>query len=313
VHATHAVVVHEGVADRRQGRPMTPDTACELGSASKTFTGLLLAELAARGVVGYDDPVADHLPPRAVPADPTARRITLTDLATHTAGLPRTPGAVYRTMLRTGWTNPYAHYDIEDLYRTTARMRPRNRGRYRYSSLGFGILGCALAHAAQDDYGHLLTSRVLLPLGMCGTATEPHVLPDEATGYRRGRQADPWTFRAMAGAGAIRATGADLLRYLRAHLDPDATPLPGPLRDTQQPRHRRDNGDSLCLAWFHRTVQDRPLLWHEGGTRGFSTFIGLSPTTGTGVFLLANTMPIGKRQPAIRAGRRAFKDLLTKR
>jgi CubicO group peptidase (beta-lactamase class C family) len=309
VHGGHAVVVCEGLADRAARRPMTVGTACELGSASKTFTGLLLAEMVARGEVGHDDPVADHLPPHAVPSDPVARRVTLADLATHTAGVPRTPGRVYRTMLRTGWTDPYAGYDVEDLYRTTARLRPRRPGRYRYSSLGYGVLGCALAHTAGRDYADLLAARVLHPLGLRATATRPGTVPDEATGYHRGRPSSPWTFAALAPAGAVRTTGTDLLRYLRAQLYPGTTPLPGPLRDTHRPRRDRANGDAVCLAWFHRVVRDRPLLWHEGATRGFSTFIGLSPTTGTGVFLLANTMPTG-RHPTIRAARRAFNDLL---
>ncbi|SFP02565.1 CubicO group peptidase, beta-lactamase class C family [Amycolatopsis arida] len=309
VHAGQATMVCAGHTAWGRGRPVGPGTVFELGSVSKTFTGLLLAEMVDRGQVGYDDRVVEYLPPRAVPADPDAGRITLAELATHTAGLPRAPGAVYRTMLRSGWTNPYAHYTVEDLYRTTARLRTRHRrGRYRYSSLGFGLLGCALANAAGDSFERLLTDRVLAPLGMTGTTTEPGGAGD-AIGHRRGRPTAPWTFQALAGAGAVRSSAADLLRYLRAQLSPDTSALATALRHSQEPRHRQPHGDHLCLAWFHRVVRGRPLLWHDGATSGFSAFVGLSPTTGTGVFLLANVMPT-RRQPAVRAGRRAFSDLL---
>nr|MDQ3578296.1 beta-lactamase family protein [Actinomycetota bacterium] len=175
-----------GHTARRAGEPMGPDVAHEVGSLSKTFTGLLLADMVTRGEVDYDDPVVAHLPGHAAPSGEAGRRITLLGLATHTAGLPRTPSRVYLTMLRTGWRDPYAHYTVDQLYRTTARLRPGTAGRFRYSTLGYGLLGQALANATGTPYPRLLTERVLNPLGLSGAAAEltPDVVARSATGHR---------------------------------------------------------------------------------------------------------------------------------
>jgi D-alanyl-D-alanine-carboxypeptidase/D-alanyl-D-alanine-endopeptidase len=282
------------------GRPMDSSALHELGSISKTFTGLLLADMVRRGEVGYDTPVAAFLPMRA-------DQVTLADLVTHTAGLPRTPGAVYRTMLRSGRRDPYARYGIEDLYRTASRVRSRRRGEFRYSSLGFGLLGQALANAAGSTYPRLLAERVLRPIGMDATTADSDA--PAVPGHRRGRPVPSWRFQALAGAGAVRANGTDLLRYLRAQVYPHTTTLPEAIRDTHQPRRPGKGDDSICVAWFHRVVRGVPLLWHEGATAGFCGFIGLSPSTGAGVFVVANTGPTW-RQPVIRTGRRAFGDLV---
>lgn len=106
---------------------LTPDahTVFELGSITKTFTALLLAEMVTRGEIDYDDPITAYLPPDARPRRGTDAPITLVQLATHTAGLPRLPTNLYRRALPVWTTNPYARYHLDDLYRATARIRAR--------------------------------------------------------------------------------------------------------------------------------------------------------------------------------------------
>jgi CubicO group peptidase (beta-lactamase class C family) len=122
-------------------------TRFEVGSLTKTFTGLLLAQLVCCGEVGYDDPISAYLPAHALPRDAGARQITLAQLATHTAGLPHLPRNLYRRIVRHGWADPYAAYRLVDLYRATARLAPRYPpgGPARYSTFGVGLLGQLLA------------------------------------------------------------------------------------------------------------------------------------------------------------------------
>jgi D-alanyl-D-alanine-carboxypeptidase/D-alanyl-D-alanine-endopeptidase len=134
-----------------------------------------------------------------------------------------------------------------------------------------------------------------------------------ASGHRRGRPVAPWTFDALAGAGAVRSSAADMCRYLRAHLYPRS--VPGPLGRalavTHTPRHHlsgRAGGGaaSVTLGWNHRAVRGHDLLWHTGATGGFTAFAGFSPTAGTGVVVLVNAA-VGREQPVIRAARRLFR------
>ncbi|MDH6143862.1 MULTISPECIES: serine hydrolase domain-containing protein [Kitasatospora] len=288
------------------GRLVGPGTTFALGSLTKTFTGLLLADMAERGEVRYHDSISVHLPGYAAPAT----TVTLLELATHTGGLPRVPPSLYRRAARHWLSNPYRRYRLQDLYHDAARLHSRRRGQVRYSTFGVGLLGQLLANAARTDYATLLTERVLRPLGMRDTLVAgPHeLLPGAATGYHHGRAVEHWTFDALVGAGAIYTSGPDLLRFLQAQLRPESVPeLTAALMASQQERARPEHGaNQVALVWNRRETDGRTLLWHTGGTRGFTAYLGFSPDARAGALVLANAGPT-LPQPVVRAGRRLLK------
>ncbi|MFI8456467.1 serine hydrolase domain-containing protein [Kitasatospora sp. NPDC085464] len=288
-----------GHLGHERSAPCTPDTVFELGSVSKTFTALLLAELAAHGELALDDPVERLLPPDWRPVTVRSPEpIRLLHLATHTSGLPRLPPGLLAGAVPNWSGNPYAAFGEEKLRaalpRTTVRARPGSR--YRYSNYGVGLLGRVLAETGGLPYGDLLAERVCRPLGLAATGCSPDA-PDRAVGYRRGRATPPWSIPGLPGAGAVRSSGADLLRYLRAHLD---GPQPGDgggalkeaLGEAQRARLRRPHSsDELCLVWNRRRSGGRELYFHTGATRGFTAFVGFSRETASAVAALANTGP----------------------
>lgn len=274
--------------------PPTPRHALryELGSLSKTFTVLLLADLARAGVLALDDPLAAHLPDLPLP-HPHSRRITLRHLATHTSGLPRIPADLVAGALLHPYDNGYAAYDTERLLHTFARTRPRHRPgtRWRYSNFGLALLGPAMARAADAGYPALLTDRVLGPLGLADTTLGPGTTGTDAIGHRTNgvtpvRSADMGAFVAV---GAVRATPGDLLGYLEAHLSPDETPLAPALRDVQVPLLRRGwrHRHTHTLTWYRHPAPRGPLLFHVGATFGQQAFVGYHPASHTGLAALA--------------------------
>ncbi|MFF3544112.1 serine hydrolase domain-containing protein [Streptomyces platensis] len=274
--------------------PPTPRHALryELGSLSKTFTVLLLADLARSGVLSVDDPLAAHLPELPLP-HPNSRRITLRHLATHTSGLPRIPADLIAGALVHPYANGYARYDTERLLHTFARTRPRHRPgtRWRYSNFGLALLGPAMSRAAGAGYPALLTERVLKPLELTDTTLGPGTTGTDAIGHRTNgvtpvRSADMGAFIA---AGSVRATPGDLLSYLEAHLSPADTPLAGPLREVQVPQLRRGlrKRDTHTLTWYQHPAAHGPLLFHVGATFGQQAFLGYHPATQTGLVALA--------------------------
>lgn len=279
---------------RGPSAPCTPDTVFELGSVSKTFTALLLAAMAARGELALEDPLEHHLPRNwRPPSVRSGEPIRLLHLATHTSGLPRLPPGLLAGAVPAWFSNPYARYGEEQLRSALARTTVHGTpgGRYAYSNYGVGLLGRLLAEAGGAPYPELLADRICRPLGLRATGCAPDP-PDRATGYRRGRALPPWHIPGLPGAGAVRAGGADLLRFLLAHLRPADGELATAIGDVQRPRLRlRHSGDQLCLVWNHRRPGGRDLYFHTGGTRGFSAFAGFSPLTGTAVAALANTGP----------------------
>ncbi|MEU8510151.1 serine hydrolase domain-containing protein [Kitasatospora sp. NPDC048722] len=280
----------------------TPDTVFELGSVTKTFTALLLAAMAARGELTLNDPLELHLP---YPWRPLTVRsggpVRLLHLATHTAGLRRLPPGLLAGAVRAWCSNPYGAFGEQELReavaRTTVRSRPGSR--YEYSNYGVALLGRLLAETGGAPYAELLTERIGRPLGL-RTLTCAADAPNRAIGHRRGRALPPWRMPGLPGAGAVRASGADLLRFLRAHSGARRGESGGEghgvlgaaLREVQFPRLRLPgSGDEVCLVWNHRRAGGRDLFFHSGATRGFTVFVGFSPQTETAVAALANTGP----------------------
>ncbi|BAJ26675.1 MULTISPECIES: serine hydrolase domain-containing protein [Kitasatospora] len=289
-----------GRTGRGRAPACTPDTVFELGSVSKTFTALLLAAMAARGELALSEPLRGLLPADwPAPAVRSAEPIRLLHLATHTSGLPRLPPGLLASALPAWNSNPYAAFDEARLRAalaaTTVRTEPGRH--YRYSNYGVGLLGRALAERAGLPYGALLADRVLAPLGLTATTCAPDP-PHRATGHRHGRPLPPWRIPALPAAGAVRSSGADLLRYLGAHLAPPAADavLAAALADVRHPRLRLPgSADLLALVWTRRHAADRDVYFHSGGTRGCTSFVGFSPATASrapvAVAALTNTGP----------------------
>lgn len=268
------------------------DTVFEIGSITKVFTALLLAEAVVRGELTLDTPLRAVLPEVAVPARDGVE-ITLEHLATHTSGLPRLPMSTadaLRRQFRARDEDPYAHLDrtavLARLERTRLRRTP-GTGRFAYSNFGAGLLGHALVAAAgAPDYGRLVQERICTPLGLVDTVqvVDPARAAREANGHRgRGRPTGHWAVAGLPGAGALRSTATDVLTFLRAQLRPDATPLAPAITLTHAERH-----PGIGLGWLRLGRADRVLHWHNGGTGGFRAFAGFSARDGVGAVVLAN-------------------------
>lgn len=262
----------------------------EIGSITKTFTATALADMAGRGDVRTDDPVAKYLPASVRVPSRNGKQITLLDLATQSSGLPRLPS----NLAPRNPSNPYADYSVEQLYGFLSGYElTRDIGaRYEYSNLGMGLLGHALALKAATSYEKLIERRILTPLGMRETAIT--LSSDLKARLAPGHDGDGnvvanWDLPTLAGAGALRSTARDMLTYLAANLDTTATPLVRAMRDART--SRRDAGNpnmQIGLAWHILARPSGSIVWHNGGTGGYRSFLGFDPVRRTGVIVLAN-------------------------
>jgi serine-type D-Ala-D-Ala carboxypeptidase/endopeptidase len=277
-------VVRDGDATLAGFGGAGPRTIFEIGSVTKVFTALLLADMAERGEVRLSDPAARYLPGGTGP-------VTLGDLATHTSGLSRLPRGLLWSAL-THPRDPYAGYRAARLVRAARRsLRASSRpNAYAYSNYGYGLLGYLLGQAAGSSYQALVTERICGPLGLADTTFEvpPAARDRMAQGYARGRAVPGWHLGALAAAGGLHSTAADLAKLLRACLAASAgTALDAAIRATVRPRAGIPSGQ-IGLAW-HLTVRgDRELIWHNGMTGGYSAMIAYDPVRSLGVAALAN-------------------------
>ena len=284
-------VVAYGSLEKGDKRPLDGDTIFEIGSITKVFTALLAADMAHRGELKLDDPIAKYLPPGVKVPERNGRQITLVDLATHTSGLPGMPD----NFRPKDPANPYVDYTTEALYSFLSSYElPREIGsKFVYSNLGFGLLGQGLAHRAGMDYEQLVITRICEPLHM--NSTRITLSPALRQRFAAGHGQDlltvaAWDIPTLAGAGALRSSTNDLLTFLAAMLGYTDNPLAAAQKTTLETA--RPTGGAFVdsgLGWVIDTRGGGEIIWKNGGTGGYRTFIGYSPKTRIGIVALANT------------------------
>jgi len=291
-------VVEHGVTRIFSYGAAKPDSIFEIGSITKTFTGLVLSQMVEQGKVNFDDPVREFLPPGTV-AKPAGNEITLLDLATQHSGLPRLPDNIHPA----NPANPYVDYAAANLYAFLAKQTVAKPAQtdFLYSNLGFGLLGQALSNRAGMAYPALLEQEVTGPLGLKDTVVS--LSPEQQTRFIPGydsehRPAHPWDFDALAGCGAIRSTASDMLTYLQANLHPEkfrpAVGLPASATLSaalaQSHQLRADAlGGGIALAWF--LFPKTGEYWHNGGTGGYSSYAFFNKNADYAAIVLSNTAP----------------------
>jgi len=270
------------------GKAPDADTVFEIGSVTKTFTATLLAEAVRSGRDTLDEPVAKLLPDFSIPSR-NGKHITLGNLAEQHSGLPRLP----TNLQPSDPNNPYADYDAAKLKSFLAGYTlPRDPGsKYEYSNLGVGLLGYALAQQSHTTYGKLVAEKILKPLGMTlsGVPISPAMHKHLATGHDgQGNPTENWDLDVLAGAGAIKSTGHDMLRYLEANMGVAKTPLDAAMKFAHKPRIPVGGNEKIGLVWMTRHDKAGDVVWHNGMTGGYASFLGFTTDGRHGVVVLTN-------------------------
>lgn len=272
-----------------RGREAVPggDTIYEIGSVSKVFTGVLLADAVERAVVALDDPVQKYLPEGVVLQTFDDKPVRLWHLSTHTSGLPRLPDMTGADPL-----DPYAHFTAERLYEVlpAARVRWEPGSKYEYSNLAVGLLGHVLARAQGVTYEQLLQQRVTGPLHLRDTMVAldaAHAARLAAPYDADGAPDHTWALAELSGAGGVHSSMNDMLAFAAAQWAERDDVLGRALQLARQKRHDGQAGIALGLGWH--IARDGITDWHNGQTGGYHTYLGVEPTLHRAVCVLANT------------------------
>lgn len=283
-----------GISEHGARRVMTygaarPNSMFEIGSITKTFTGLLLAQMAVDGKLDLRDRVRDLLPPRSAPPS-SGLEMTLLDLATHHSGLPFMPENAGPLGRRETYTD-YRTSDLYDYIEQHGLDKPMKTD-FLYSNLGFALLGAALENRAGMSYPELLRRGITGPLGMKDTVIS--LSPDQERrlmqAYDKRRRPTPrWDLQALAGAGGIRSTAGDMLTYLDAELHPERTPFPAALNESQQFFNYVQGDVRIGLAWVY--APELRIYLHDGGTGGFTSYAFFNRRRDYAAVILMNAAP----------------------
>ncbi|UCF61432.1 MAG: beta-lactamase family protein [Anaerolineaceae bacterium] len=271
------------------GQPVNENTVFEIGSTSKPFTAILLADMVERSEVSFDDPIEKFLPSGVTVPTRGGRSITLIDLATHTSGLPSIPD----NFAPSDMNNPYADYTVEQMYEALEQINlTRDIGsQYEYSNFGMGLLGHILSLQSGMSYEELFITRIADELGMPDTriTLTPEMKSRLAIGYRDGEPFPLWDIPTLAGAGGLRSTVRDLLVFLAANMGLIESHLYEAMQVTHEPRYPVNASMEIGLAWHIRTLNHAQVIEHHGATGGYWCFAGFIKDKKTGVVVLTNT------------------------
>lgn len=278
-----------GYGETFAGSGQIPDTTTvyEIGSITKTMTATLLALAIQAKKLTLKTPVNTLLPDSIPLLQRDSAVVTVEMLANHTSGLPRLPATIGAGMFDP--QDPYRHFDRQRLFSDlrTATLASKPGTVYQYSNLGAGLLGTLLEIVWGRSYEQLLQEQLCRPLHLTKTSSR---LPAElesamAQGFdEQFRPMSAWRFEALAGAGAVRSTITDMLRYAQAQLA-DTTPLGQAMTIAQEPTFTKNGVPVIGLAWHY---MPNGWVWHNGGTGGFSSFICLNRHTQKALIVLAN-------------------------
>ena len=267
------------------------DRVFEIGSITKTFTGIILAKLVYEGKVNPNEPIKNLLPIPLKQSSINGEEITLVNLANHTSGLPFEPGDVKEDNISYDRYNPYRFYSIEKLYNYLSNKMVLQSipGKKRtYSNLGFGLLGHILTLITGKSYEQLLLETICDPLKMGNTFITFNDERKRLLVQGRDEKGNPLKFdegnmTAFLSAGGIKSTAKDLVKYLRANMD-DTTYF----RLAQKKTIDYNEHFTGSLGWAPYNENGKSHVGAFGGTGGYTSGFIFEPNDRVGIVVLTN-------------------------
>lgn len=290
MHKGKSSIFNYGRLSADDSRHPEGDTIYEIGSVSKVFTGVLLADAVSQGRVKLDQSAGDLLPSEVTMPSHDGQAITLQNLSTHVSGLPRLPD----NLKIEAPGNPYAAYTVKNMYAfLSGHKLSRAPGeKSEYSNLGVGLLGQLLAREADTTYEQLLRDRIAKPLDMADTTISLNEQQQSRLAPPHlgvGQASSNWDLSALAGAGAIRSTGKDMLKFVQANLDPPAGEIGKAIQFAWQIHQQPLEQGQFAMGLGWHVAHDGQTRWHNGQTGGYHSAMYVNRQLEVGVVLLTNT------------------------
>jgi len=286
-----STIVSCGHRDTATTPEITGDTLFDICSITKTFTAILLQDMVARGQMKLDDPVAKYLPNSVKVPTRNGKQITLRHLATHTSGLPRD----LDNLSPQNWQNPYADYTPDKFYAflSSLTLHQDPGEKFEYSSLGMQLLAHAIELKSGVDYETLVTDRICRPLKMDSTriTLTPELKARLAIGHNPPNQSVPEiNFAPLLGAGGLRSTANDLLKYISANLGLTKSPLTPIMEQTHAVQIPHvDNNMDTALGWSVAHFPGAEFISHSGRGIGYRALIAFDKQRRRGVVVVSNS------------------------
>ena len=286
-------------------------TVYEIGSITKTFTATLAMLLEQKEIISLKDPIVNFLP-EFENSDFDKRKISLFHLLTHTSCISEFSVGLFASQMFSLMTTGKSkikeyNYGLNAFleYASNLKLNDEPGTTFRYSNVGFGLIGKILERITNKTYDELVKIHICDELGMKDTGINILESHKEklATGYSfKNKEIDYWNVPAIESAGSLRSTTEDMTKFLEAVLGIKETSLSSTFVQCQQTKMNpripstmklftKSLGISLStfrMGWFVFPQKNVDILGHDGGTEGFASFMAINPKNKSGVIILTN-------------------------
>ncbi len=261
----------------------------EIGSITKTFTGILLAKAVTEGKLKLTDPVNKYLPKNAAWLIFEGDTAKIINLSNHTSGLPPLPD----NFDFTNEANPYKDYDEAKLlaYLKTAKLQRKPGTKFEYCNLGVGLLGYILSKTYKMPFEEMVTKFIASKAGM--TDTREFLQKEDSALFMQGYNAalekqSQWDLGALTAAGSLRSNTSDMLKYAQLNLQ-TTDPVLQKAITLSHIQTFTDGQQKIALNWFIQNWGWGNILFHGGATGGYRSFLAINPVTKNAVVILCNS------------------------
>ena len=279
-----------GNTDLQNETPVNEQSVFEIGSISKVFTCIMLADEVLKGTMKLSDPISKYLPKGVNVPNRNGKEITLQDLATHSSGLPRMPD----NFNPADQSNPYKDYSPALMYAfLSSHELTRDIGsEYEYSNYGMGLLGHILELHTGKNYEDLLIEKIANPCNMPNTrlVLTDSMIKNLAKAHSQGVEVSNWDLTGLAGAGGIRSSAEDMVAFMKANMGITKSDLYNAMKLSHQVAYEKEADQfKIGLGWHYAQNGEDTIIWHNGATGGYKSFAGYIAGTQKGVVVLGNS------------------------
>ncbi|TAG15060.1 MAG: class A beta-lactamase-related serine hydrolase [Sphingobacteriia bacterium] len=272
-----------GLANAEKQLKFEANTQLEIGSITKTMTAYIL-ESVLKEMKLSDTAFIINFLPDSVQSNKALGAIRFIHLLNHTAGFPRLPPNSGEPL---NALQPYENYTLNKLYSYLLVAKPNAIGKVDYSNFGVGLAGHLATIISGKPYDQLLKKYVTTQFKLTNTAMIVNNKLPISTGYYKKQLAEYWNMAVLEGAGGVKSTAADMLQYVHYMLQHQESTS---IKDLITKTNTINQQLSIAKCWhIFISPNNAPIIWHNGGTYGFSTFIAFNQTTNQAVFVAINS------------------------
>lgn len=263
------------------------DSIFEIGSITKVFTSLLLADFVCNKIVELDDSIDGFLPFKLNRYSSDGHLVTFKTLANHTSGLPRDPVNYDFSKYPDNHFSGYSYELLEFYLKNQMEIYPEPGKIYEYSNLGFGILGYLLEHISSKSFEELLQEKVLKKYGMISTSSDRSKITNNIIKGQdaNGKTTPNWDMNSMVAAGGMLSNVVDLSKFAIANFSNDS------IMELQRKTTFQTEYRNVALGWDlfkFGEIDDLSGFCHGGGTGGYCSFLVLDVNNKLAVVILTN-------------------------